>query len=111
MVLSLISLVLSTGLLASGTTSTPQDVSLNPVLVQAADSTHHHESKTADSAKVDTIYTCPMDPQVVKHEAGNCPLCGMKLVKKVVPHDTTTKADTTKKKSDAATTEQSQPTH
>jgi hypothetical protein len=104
-VLSVISLVWSTGLLTSGTTSTPRDVSLNHVLVQAVDSTHHHKSKTADSTKVDTIYTCPMDPQVVKREAGNCPLCGMKLVKKIVPHDTTAKADTTKKQSGAATTE------
>jgi Cu2+-exporting ATPase len=25
-------------------------------------------------------YTCPMHPQVIKNEAGNCPLCGMALV-------------------------------
>ncbi len=27
----------------------------------------------------DSIYTCPMDPEVIKHEPGNCPKCGMKL--------------------------------
>ncbi len=28
------------------------------------------------------IYTCPMHPQIIKHEPGNCPVCGMQLVKK-----------------------------
>lgn len=27
-----------------------------------------------------TKYTCPMHPQVIKDEPGNCPLCGMRLV-------------------------------
>jgi len=68
----------------------------------AVDSTKHPTSKSTDSTKVDTIYTCPMDPQVIKHEPGNCPVCGMKLVKKAIPRDTTAKADTTKKKNDVA---------
>jgi len=36
------------------------------------------------SAPIDTgeIYTCPMHPQIIKHEPGNCPICGMPLVKK-----------------------------
>ena len=28
------------------------------------------------------IYTCPMHPKVIRHEPGNCPICGMPLVKK-----------------------------
>ena len=28
------------------------------------------------------IYTCPMHPQIIRHEPGNCPICGMPLVKK-----------------------------
>lgn len=28
------------------------------------------------------IYTCPMHPQVMEHHPGNCPICGMTLVKK-----------------------------
>jgi Cu(I)/Ag(I) efflux system membrane fusion protein len=37
-----------------------------------------------NSANADTveIYTCPMHPQIIRHEPGNCPLCGMPLVKK-----------------------------
>jgi Cu(I)/Ag(I) efflux system membrane fusion protein len=30
---------------------------------------------------VDT-FTCAMHPQIIRNEAGNCPVCGMKLVKK-----------------------------
>jgi Cu(I)/Ag(I) efflux system membrane fusion protein len=28
------------------------------------------------------VYTCSMHPQVSEHQPGNCPICGMKLVKK-----------------------------
>ncbi|MGV3529663.1 MAG: multicopper oxidase domain-containing protein [Flavisolibacter sp.] len=31
-----------------------------------------------------TIYTCPMHPQVQKEKPGNCPICGMTLVKKKI---------------------------
>src|SRR5690606_30388400 len=27
-------------------------------------------------------YTCPMHPDIIKHEAGSCPICGMDLVPK-----------------------------
>ncbi len=27
-------------------------------------------------------YTCPMHPEVVRNSPGNCPICGMALVKK-----------------------------
>src|SRR5947209_4298592 len=30
------------------------------------------------------IYTCVMHPQVQKDKPGNCPICGMKLVKKTI---------------------------
>lgn len=32
-----------------------------------------------DNAKHATFYTCPMHPEVVKHEPGKCPQCGMEL--------------------------------
>ena len=28
------------------------------------------------------MYTCPMHPELVAHQLGNCPKCGMKLVEK-----------------------------
>ena len=36
------------------------------------------------AAKNDKVarYTCPMHPEVVKDNAGDCPKCGMKLVEK-----------------------------
>lgn len=40
-------------------------------------------NKNASStAATEEIYTCPMHPQIIRHEPGNCPVCGMKLVKK-----------------------------
>jgi hypothetical protein len=32
--------------------------------------------------KVDKIYTCTMDPDVISDKPGDCPKCGMKLVEK-----------------------------
>ena len=33
---------------------------------------------------LDPKYVCPMHPQIVRDEPGNCPICGMNLVKKAV---------------------------
>ena len=35
-----------------------------------------------NQARQEEIYTCPMHPQIIKHVPGNCPICGMPLVKK-----------------------------
>jgi Cu(I)/Ag(I) efflux system membrane fusion protein len=32
------------------------------------------------------VYTCSMHPQIIKDKPGNCPICGMVLVKKVTEH-------------------------
>ena len=37
--------------------------------------THDHET-------ADDVYTCPMHPQIIRDKAGDCPICGMALVKK-----------------------------
>jgi Cu(I)/Ag(I) efflux system membrane fusion protein len=34
------------------------------------------------SAHLEDIYTCSMHPQVIEHHPGNCPICGMELIKK-----------------------------
>jgi len=31
---------------------------------------------------VQDIYTCPMHPEIIRNKPGNCPICGMQLVKK-----------------------------
>lgn len=37
------------------------------------------EHKKQASTKGKVLYTCPMDPEIVRHEPGDCPKCGMKL--------------------------------
>jgi Cu(I)/Ag(I) efflux system membrane fusion protein len=39
------------------------------------------KKQVSTSGYVDT-FTCPMHPQIIRTEPGNCPVCGMKLVKK-----------------------------
>lgn len=34
------------------------------------------------SGRPEDIYTCSMHPQVIEHHPGNCPICGMELIKK-----------------------------
>src|SRR3954466_6791588 len=49
-------------------------------LLPACGSKEIKEEKTAASSE--EIYTCPMHPQIQEHHPGDCPICGMKLVKK-----------------------------
>lgn len=51
------------------------------VLIAASckESTQQHQHTTASQGDV---YTCPMHPQIIRDKPGNCPICGMKLVKK-----------------------------
>ena len=37
------------------------------------------ETPKGDATERATQWTCPMHPEVVKTEPGNCPICGMKL--------------------------------
>lgn len=34
------------------------------------------------------VYTCPMHPEIIQDKPGNCPICGMTLVKKVTNNHT-----------------------
>ena len=36
----------------------------------------------ATDQSAEDIHTCPMHPQIAEHHPGNCPICGMTLVKK-----------------------------
>lgn len=40
-----------------------------------------HVDETAHGQLKHTYYTCTMHPQVHEHQSGNCPICGMPLVK------------------------------
>jgi Cu(I)/Ag(I) efflux system membrane fusion protein len=43
----------------------------------------HSEHNMGEMAGMDAIvYTCPMHPEIIKDKPGNCPICGMALVKK-----------------------------
>jgi RND family efflux transporter MFP subunit len=51
---------------------------------------------SAAGAKEEQLYTCGMHPQVLEHQPGNCPICGMKLTP--VRKQATTKAPSGERK-------------
>ena len=57
------------------------------ILLLAACSGHEPPVDTAavlsDDPAAD-LYTCPMHPSIIRHAPGQCPVCGMNLVRKVV---------------------------
>jgi membrane fusion protein, copper/silver efflux system len=44
-------------------------------------SCNNKQQQTTEHEHAD-IYTCPMHPQIIRDKPGNCPICGMALVKK-----------------------------
>ncbi|HLX92755.1 MAG TPA: efflux RND transporter periplasmic adaptor subunit [Puia sp.] len=40
------------------------------------------KDRIKEAALTDDIYTCSMHPQIQEHQPGDCPICGMKLIKK-----------------------------
>jgi membrane fusion protein, copper/silver efflux system len=68
--------ILSTA--CSDETPTPSE----PLAAAMDDSALEHAAK-----HLDPKYVCPMHPQIVKDEPGNCPICGMNLVKKLMDPD------------------------
>lgn len=41
-----------------------------------------NQAPVGSQSKTAVQYTCPMHPQVLEDHPGNCPICGMTLVKK-----------------------------
>jgi membrane fusion protein, copper/silver efflux system len=41
-------------------------------------------AKSAKNAQCKTVYTCPMHKQIIRDSPGDCPICGMTLVKKEI---------------------------
>ncbi|HCN84809.1 MAG TPA: copper transporter [Sphingobacteriaceae bacterium] len=41
-----------------------------------------NKPKEENTARHQDIYTCPMHPQIIRDHPGDCPICGMALVKK-----------------------------
>jgi Cu(I)/Ag(I) efflux system membrane fusion protein len=48
--------------------------------LQSTQGADAHERTDEEISKV--LYTCPMHPQIVQEQPGQCPICGMDLVKK-----------------------------
>ena len=40
-------------------------------------------NNSATNKHQEAVYTCSMHPEIIRNEPGNCPICGMVLVKKV----------------------------
>lgn len=55
-------------------------VAITALLIQACSNKQIKEEKT--TASTADLYTCSMHPQVLEHHPGNCPICGMSLIKK-----------------------------
>lgn len=49
--------------------------------IRAAGNVSVHDTQTAQVRRV--VYVCPMHPKVRSQSRGNCPLCGMALVRRV----------------------------
>lgn len=61
-------------------------ISLSLLLSSCNNSTRSQEATPSTSAPAAShdakVYQCPMDPHIIKNEAGKCPVCGMDLEQK-----------------------------
>ena len=58
---------------------------LSALLLISAGCKLKNEKQPADTARVaKDVYTCSMHPEIIRDKPGNCPICGMALIKKEV---------------------------
>jgi Cu(I)/Ag(I) efflux system membrane fusion protein len=58
-------------------------IAITIVLFSCMQACSNNETKKDNTvATSEDVYTCSMHPQVLEHHPGDCPICGMKLVKK-----------------------------
>ncbi|MEO9258117.1 MAG: efflux RND transporter periplasmic adaptor subunit, partial [Crocinitomicaceae bacterium] len=48
---------------------------------------NNHYSNEKVVSENDVLYTCSMHPQIIRNKPGNCPICGMTLIKKVTENE------------------------
>lgn len=48
----------------------------------------YNSNKQNNPTEQTELYTCPMHPEIIRNAPGNCPICGMELVKKVTEKQT-----------------------
>ncbi len=57
-------------------------ISITLMVLATACNQKRSENHTHETKEGIEIYTCPMHPQIIRDKPGNCPICGMNLVKK-----------------------------
>ncbi|MEO6541005.1 MAG: efflux RND transporter periplasmic adaptor subunit [Ferruginibacter sp.] len=58
-------------------------ISIFFIVIAAISCNNNKDPHAAHKAEtVPDIYTCPMHPEIIRDKPGNCPICGMALVKK-----------------------------
>ena len=55
---------------------------LSLIVLSACDQKKKEDHSQHNQEIVKEEYTCPMHPEIIKDKPGNCPICGMELVKK-----------------------------
>jgi len=73
--------IIFTSLSSCKTKKTGNHSQHNPMENDTAAGHSTHEDEAGVSAGAET-YTCSMHPQIIREEPGNCPICGMQLIKK-----------------------------
>ncbi len=54
---------------------------------------YFRQKETKTDVRETVLYTCPMHPEIIREQPGNCPICGMQLVKKETDNKKITTVD------------------